>query len=151
MQYFESTSALASTCHSDLTVPGQSSMMVLGDDMVLWSIRGIPAWAIYGPASVLALYSQLPHPLILPLSSTVTALWLWPWLTASLQYTKALYVCVRASLRVLVWDLKCNTIIWNSRIKYVSSIGLKGKSAALVLIQSVQKNKCLDCIQTGRK
>lgn len=38
--------------HPNLTVAGLCSVMGLCDDMLLWSIRGIPAWDIYGAASL---------------------------------------------------------------------------------------------------
>lgn len=41
--------------HPNLTVPGLSFMVGLCDDMVVWSIRGIPTCDIYGPASLPAI------------------------------------------------------------------------------------------------
>lgn len=86
---------------------------------------------IFMDLPVLEAYSRLPHPLILPLSSPVTALWLWPWLTASLHKGTE---CLCACLRVWMCKLIYNTMVWRGRVQCVSQMWARVtcKSAALV-------------------
>ena len=131
--------------HPNLIVPALSSMMGLCDDMVLWSIRGIPAWEIYGPASLLAI---LTTPTPFNLTAVIHCHCLTTMALANCQLTHRHYVfvcvcmcvCVRACLRAWMWDCwntapLCSTVAYSMSVKCRPEV--TGRSAALVTIRNL--------------
>lgn len=88
-----------SLCHEHLIVPSQSSVMVLSDDVVIWSIRAIPAWDIYGPASLGGL---LTTPTLFNLTAVIPCHCLMAVAMAYCQSTQRhwVFVCVPQSVNV---------------------------------------------------
>lgn len=88
-----------SLCHEHLIVPSQSSVMVLSDDVVIWSIRAIPAWDIYGPASLGGL---LTTPTLFNLTAVIPCHYLMAVALAYCQSTQRhwVFVCVPQSVNV---------------------------------------------------
>lgn len=76
--------------------------MVLGDDMVLWSIRAVPAWDIYGPASLLAL---LTTPTPFNLTTVIPCHCLMAMALAYCQSTQrhCVFACVPAKCECANW------------------------------------------------
>lgn len=103
----------------NLIVPGLSSVMRLYDDMVLWSIRGIPACHIYGPACLLAL---LTTPTPFNLTAVIHCHCLMTMALANCQLTHRLRVSVCVHLRVWAWDCwdstsLCSTVECSMSVK----------------------------------
>ena len=134
---FRHTVKSKSHCTSSILYDG------LCDDMVLWSIRGIPAWEIYGPASLLAI---LTTPTPFNLTAVIHCHCLMTMALANCQLTHRHYVfvcvcvCVCACLRAWMWDCwntapLCSTVAYSMSVKCRPEV--TGRSAALVTIRNL--------------
>lgn len=109
-------------------------MTLLGDDVVIWSFRGIPASDIYGPATLQALLITCA---LINLSAVFCCHYLMTMALAHIQATQRHQAIVWLNVR---W-----VTVEDSRVKYGSRRwSTKGR-------QDVQRSNCIQTTKGGRR